>query len=64
MGVVSPPTVGERELQVIVDRQSNCMDKMYEAFQAERDCWQLEKKRLHNRIAALEQLLKSSDHWR
>jgi hypothetical protein len=26
--------------------------------------WKLEKQRLHARIAALEQLLKSNDHWR
>lgn len=64
MGLASPPTSGERELQVIVDRQSNALSKMYEAFQAERDCWLLEKRRLHGRIGALEQLLKTGDHWR
>lgn len=64
MGLVSPPSAEERELQVIVDRQSNALEKLYEAFQAERDCWVLEKRRLGNRIAALEQLLKSSDDWR
>ncbi|SMR50245.1 unnamed protein product [Zymoseptoria tritici ST99CH_3D1] len=63
MGFASPPTPGERDLQVIVDRQANAFEKMYEAFQAERDVWKLEKQRLHGRIAALEQLLKSSDHW-
>lgn len=63
MGLASPPSTGERELQVIVDRQSSAIDKLYEAFQAERDCWLLEKTRLHARIAALEQLLKSGDHW-
>lgn len=64
MGLASPATTGERELQVIIDRQSSAIDKLYEAFQAERDCWLLEKRRLHGRIAALERLLKSGDHWR
>jgi hypothetical protein len=64
MGYASPPTPAERDLQVIVDRQANAFEKMYEAFQAERDVWKLEKQRLHARIAALEQLLKSNDHWR
>ena len=62
MGIMSPQ--GERDLQVIVDQQASAMDRLHEAFAAERQVWSLEKDWLHQRIASLEQLLKTRDHHR
>ncbi|KAK3676202.1 hypothetical protein LTR78_003952 [Recurvomyces mirabilis] len=59
-GIMSPR--GEQDLQVIVDQQASAMDRLHEAFAAERQVWNLEKDWLHQRIASLEQLLKTRDH--
>lgn len=61
MGLTSPQ---EQDLQVIVDQQANAIQLLHEAFAAERQVWSLEKDRLYQRIASLEQLLKTRDHYR
>jgi hypothetical protein len=61
MGLQSPQ---EQDLQVIVDQQSSAIQLLHEAFAAERQVWSLEKDRLYQRIASLEQLLKNRDHYR
>lgn len=60
MGLTSPQ---EQDLQVIVDQQANAIQLLHEAFAAERQVWSLEKDRLYQRIASLEQLLKTRDHY-
>ncbi|TKA65164.1 hypothetical protein B0A55_09664 [Friedmanniomyces simplex] len=64
MGLMSPQAHGEGEmdLQVIVDQQANALQLLHEAFAAERQVWSLEKERMYQRIASLEQLLKTRDH--
>lgn len=67
MGRTSPLTPGsmhEQHLQILVDQQANAIQLLHEAFGAERRAWSLEKERLYQRIASLEQLLKTGDHWR
>ena len=64
MGRLSPFSGGTLDLQAIVDQQTNAIQLLHEAFAAERQVWSLEKDRLYQRIASLETLLKSGDHWR
>ncbi|KAF2768133.1 hypothetical protein EJ03DRAFT_251053, partial [Teratosphaeria nubilosa] len=59
MGLRSPQ---ERDMQVIVDQQNKALELLHEAFAAERQVWSLEKDRLYQRIASLEQLLRNRDH--
>ncbi|KAF2165403.1 hypothetical protein M409DRAFT_24253 [Zasmidium cellare ATCC 36951] len=66
IGRASPLTPGsmhEQHLQILVDQQANAIQLLHEAFGAERQAWSLEKERLYQRIASLEQLLKTGDHW-
>ena len=56
--------MNEQHLQILVDQQASALQLLHEAFGAERQAWGLEKERLYQRIASLEQLLKSGDHWR
>ncbi|KAK3702212.1 hypothetical protein LTR37_015044 [Vermiconidia calcicola] len=50
-------------LQIIIDQQANAINKLHDAFAAERQTWTLEKERLYQRIAKLERLLKSGDGY-
>lgn len=61
---LSPSSMHEQHLQILVDQQANAIQLLHEAFGAERQVWGLEKERLYQRIASLEHLLKSGDHWR
>lgn len=61
---LSPGSMHEQHLQILVDQQANAIQLLHEAFGAERQAWVLEKERLYQRIASLEQLLKSGDHYR
>ncbi|KAK4546550.1 hypothetical protein LTR36_001767 [Oleoguttula mirabilis] len=64
MGLTSPQAPeSELALQLIVDQQAYAIQTLHEAFAAERMAWSLEKNRLYQRIASLEQLLKTSDHY-
>ncbi|GAB7360324.1 hypothetical protein MBLNU230_g8080t1 [Neophaeotheca triangularis] len=62
MGRNSPPLGEGQDLQVIVDQQYNAITRLHEAFAAERQCWALEKERLHQRIGGLERLLRQRDN--
>jgi len=65
MGLTSPQAPGsELDLQGIVDQQANAIQLLHDAFAAERRVWSLEKDRLYQRIAGLEELLKSRGHHR
>ncbi|KAK5133227.1 hypothetical protein LTR08_008062 [Meristemomyces frigidus] len=64
MGLTSPQAPGsEQDLQLIVDQQANALHLLHDAFAAERRVWSMEKGRLYSRIASLEQLLKTRDHY-
>ena len=65
MALTSPQAPeSEQDLQVIVDQQASALQLLHDAFAAERQVWSLEKDRLYNRIASLERLLKTRDHYR
>lgn len=64
MDRLSPGSGSKQHLQLIVDQQSNAIQLLHEAFAAERQVWSLEKERLYQRIANLERLLKTGDHYR
>ncbi|KAK5127862.1 hypothetical protein LTR85_004979 [Meristemomyces frigidus] len=64
MGFTSPQAPeSERQLQTMYDRQASVLHKLHDGFAEERQLWGLEKDRLFQRIARLEQLLKTSDHY-
>ncbi|KAK5108771.1 hypothetical protein LTR62_007831 [Meristemomyces frigidus] len=52
----------ESDLQKVVDQQSSAIDRLHDAFGAERQAWVSEKAWLYQRISSLEQLLKTRDH--
>lgn len=60
----APPTEHGAHLQVLVDQQASAIQLLHDAFAAERQAWSLERERLFQRIAGLEQLLKSGNHYR
>ncbi|KAF2719555.1 hypothetical protein K431DRAFT_228490 [Polychaeton citri CBS 116435] len=64
-GFKSPPIeAGDGQgLQVIIDQQSAAIRLLHDAFAAERQVWNLEKERLHQRIASLEKLLKTGNGY-
>lgn len=66
MGRASPlsPASNVGLLHVIVDQQHETIQGLHDAFAKERHTWGLERQHLLERVAQLEQLLKSDDHWR
>jgi hypothetical protein len=49
----------ENDLQAQLDKLHQALTLQHQAFVAERESWQMERGRMHRRIAALEGLLKS-----
>ena len=49
----------ELDLEGQLSKQTEALRLQHQAFAVERECWEMERDRLHRRIAALETLLKS-----
>lgn len=65
MGRWSPRQPREaNDLQVIINQQATAINKLHDAFAAERQVWIVERERLYQRIASLEKLLKTGDGYR
>ncbi|KAF7188870.1 hypothetical protein HII31_09793 [Pseudocercospora fuligena] len=64
MGRLSPLSESPLDLQAIIEKQAEAIKHLHKAFAVERESWDLERKRFHNRIASLEQLLKNGEHHR
>ncbi|EME45326.1 hypothetical protein DOTSEDRAFT_87703 [Dothistroma septosporum NZE10] len=65
MGRASPlsPSSNVALLQVIVDQQHETIQGLHDAFAKERHTWGLERQHFLHRIAQLERLLRTDDHW-
>ena len=64
MDRIGSPGSDKLGLDVVIEQQVMAIQLLHDAFAAERQSWTLERDSLHQRIAALESLLRSGNHYR